>query len=353
MVYRVIILANENETDHFLWIKSCEKYRERIKYRIVQLTADNWLEEIKKEDFDIMLAKPGGFTNKFKQLYDERLSLLVNYSEFKVFPSLDEVLIYENKRFLSYWLQINRIPHPETFVFYSFTNALDFIKESEFPIVAKLNIGASGSGVKILKERLDGKKYISRIFGKGIIPRTGPKLKKGKLAARIIRKLLRPDELRERISTYRSIISDPQIGFCIFQKYIPHEFEWRVVRIGKSFYAHKKVVIDEKASGSLMKEYSYPPSSLMSFVRDITDKFGFYSQAIDLFEIGKDEYLVNEMQCIFGQSDPYQMKINNMPGRYIFLNGEWIFEEGVFNTNECFDERMEYVISILDREKDK
>lgn len=353
MVYRVVILANENETDHFLWIKSCEKFSERISYRTVQLTSDNWFEEISKEDFDIMLAKPGGFTNKFKQLYDERLFVLVNYSGFRVFPSLDEVLIYENKRFLSYWLQINRIPHPETFVFYNYSNALDFIKTSEFPIVAKLNIGASGSGVKILKDRLEGKKYINKIFSVGMIPATGPKLKKGKLAARIIRKLLRPVELRERINTYRSILSDPQIGFCIFQKFIPHDFEWRVVRIGKSFYAHKKIVKDEKASGSLIKEYTDPPLSLLSFVRNITDKFGFYSQAIDLFEIGKDEYIVNEMQCIFGQSDQYQMLINNKPGRYIFINEKWLFEEGVFNTNECFDERMENVISILDRESSR
>lgn len=47
------------------------------------------------------------------------------------------------------------------------------------------------------------------------------------------------------------------------------------------------------------------------------DKFNFTSQAIDVFETG-DQLLINEMQCIFGQSDPYQMLIDGEPGRYTF-----------------------------------
>jgi hypothetical protein len=92
---------------------------------------------------------------------------------------------------------------------------------------------------------------------------------------------------------------------------------------------------------------------LLSFVKDITDRYSFFSQAIDIFEVGKDQYLVNEMQCIFGQTDPYQMMVNNKPGRYIYINGHWLFEEGTFNTNECFDERVEFIISMLDRERTK
>jgi glutathione synthase/RimK-type ligase-like ATP-grasp enzyme len=353
MQYRIVILANENDTDHYLWVKSCEKYNDRIKFRVVKLTSHNWLEEIRKESIDLMLAKPGGFTNKYKQLYDERIYVLVNNAGYRVFPTLDEILIYENKRFLSFWLQTNRISHPETAVFYDYNSALVFVKESEFPIIAKLNIGASGSGVKILRDITEGKKYIKRIFSKGIVPSTGPKLKKGNIAGRVLKKFLSPEELRERISTYISILTNPQAGFCIFQKYIKHDFEWRVVRIGNSFYAHKKMVRGEKASGSLIKEYAPPPLSLLSFVKDITDRYSFFSQAIDIFEVGKDQYLVNEMQCIFGQTDPYQMMVNNKPGRYIYINGHWLFEEGTFNTNECFDERVEFIISMLDRERTK
>jgi hypothetical protein len=81
---------------------------------------------------------------------------------------------------------------------------------------------------------------------------------------------------------------------------------------------------------------------LFNFVKEITDKHCLFSQAVDIFE-SSNGYLVNEMQCIFGQSDPYQMLIDGKPGRYVF-NNEWCFEEGDFNTNESFDLRVQYLI---------
>ena len=35
------------------------------------------------------------------------------------------------------------------------------------------------------------------------------------------------------------------------------------------------------------------------------------------------QYLINEIQCIFGQSDPYQMIIDGNPGRYLFKKEEF------------------------------
>ena len=38
------------------------------------------------------------------------------------------------------------------------------------------------------------------------------------------------------------------------------------LRIGDSYFAHKKIVINKKASGSLEKEYVIPPIELLNFV---------------------------------------------------------------------------------------
>jgi hypothetical protein len=124
-----------------------------------------------------------------------------------------------------------------------------------------------------------------------------------------------------------------------------------VVRIGDSFFAHKKIAKQEKASGSLIKEYGDPPRSLLDFVKDITDRHQFFSQAIDIFETGQDTYLVNEMQCFFGQSDPYQMLVDDKPGRYVKRSGEWQFEEGDFNRNQCHNLRLSFVLEKLGRQK--
>jgi len=49
---------------------------------------------------------------------------------------------------------------------------------------------------------------------------------------------------------------------------------------------------------------------------------------------------------VFGQSDPHQMIIDGMPGRYFISAGKWQFEEGDFNTNESYDLRLENALKL-------
>ena len=346
-----VILKNESPSDHLLWVKSCESFADKLTFEVVDLTKNDWLENILScKKIDCLLTKPSGLTAPFKQLYDERVIILAKELGYKMFPSLDEILIYENKKYFSYWLSAHNVPHPKTDVFYHKDEALNFSKAVSYPIVAKINIGASGSGVQILDSAEKAEQYIKNAFENGITSRSGPRLDKGKILQRIWRKLMNPSEIKERLSTYKSIANDPQKGFVMFQEFISHDFEWRAVRIGESFFAHKKIVKKEMASGLLLKGYENPPPELLSFVKDITDRFGFYSQAVDIFESPRG-YLVNEMQCIFGQVDPYQMLVDEKPGRYIFKNDNWLFEEGMFNTNKSFDLRIKTILSQIEAKK--
>lgn len=342
---RTIILRNELEEDHNLWIKACEEYHDQVEYRVVNLTSNNWFEEIRKEPFDILLAKPGGLTAHFKQLYDERIYILGVVLGYKIFPSLQEIFIYENKRFLASWLRANTIPHPTTDVFYSYEEALEYTGSASYPFVAKTNIGASGSGVIIIKSIHEAKDYIKETFrGRGAPQRTGPNREKGGFLKRGIHYIFHPSDITKKFHIYKTKAANMQKDFVIFQEYIPHEFEWRVVRIGDSFFAHKKLKAGEKSSGSLLKNYDNPPLGVLDFVKQITDNQKFHSQAIDIFESNRG-YLVNEMQCIFGQSDPYQMLVDGIPGRYRYLNDKWTFEKGDFARNACYNLRLEFILS--------
>lgn len=342
---KATILRNELEDDHILWIKACEDYNGQVEYRVVNLTSYNWLEEILKEPFDILLAKPGGLTAPFKQLYDERIYILGVVMGYKIFPSPQEIFIYENKRFLSSWLKANDIPHPKTYVFYSYGEALEYIKTAAYPFVAKTNIGASGSGVIIIKSITEAKDYLEETFrGTGAPQRTGPNREKGGFLNRGIHYIFHPSDITKKFSIYKIKAANLQKNFVIFQEFIPHDFEWRIVRIGDSFFAHKKLKAGEKSSGSLLKNYDNPPMEILDFVKQITDNQKFYSQAVDIFESTRG-YLVNEMQCIFGQSDPFQMLVDGIPGRYRYLNNKWTFEKGDFAKNACFNLRLEFILS--------
>jgi glutathione synthase/RimK-type ligase-like ATP-grasp enzyme len=343
---KFVILANERAGDHQLWIDACKNFSDKIAYRVVNLVSDNWYEQIIKEKVDCLLTKPGGLSMPFKQLYDERLMILAREKHFPMFPCLDEVLIYENKRFFSYWLKANNLPHPKTHVFYDRKETEKFLSETAFPVVAKLNIGASGNGVQILKNKDAADRYIHEIFTSGKTSRVGPRLDKGHIIKRVAAKLLDPKSLIERLRVYKTVSGDVQKGFCIFQEFIKHDYEWRVVRIGDSFFAHKKLLKKDKASGSLEKKYDNPPLKLLEFVKEITERFQFFSQAVDIFETSEGHYLINEMQCIFGQSDPYQMLVDGTPGRYLFADGQWVFEAGDFNTHESFDLRLQAAIDL-------
>ena len=93
MKTKAIILRNELNGDHEPWLRACEDYKERIEYRVVNLTLSNWLEEVQREPFDILLAKPGGLTAPFKQLFDERIYILGVVLGYKIFPSPQEIFI--------------------------------------------------------------------------------------------------------------------------------------------------------------------------------------------------------------------------------------------------------------------
>ncbi|MFA6726208.1 MAG: hypothetical protein WCS13_05820 [Candidatus Cloacimonadaceae bacterium] len=344
---KICILGNENLNDTFQWEIVVSKYSQEIEWQVINLCAYDWLEKIIDGNYDLFLAKPPGVTQRFKQLYDERLYILKTELGIKVYPTLKEVLIYENKRFLSFWLAANNIPHPFTWIFYNKEEALNFINNyKNYPIVGKINIGAAGKGIKFLNNKKEALIYIQRSFSKqGLKSRWYPYVKKGFLLTRIKRFVKNKSYRNQRLSIYKAIYDESQKGFIILQEYIPHEYEWRVVRIGDSFFAHKKLKRGEKASGTLIKEYGKPPFDLLYFVKEITDRHQLYSQSVDIFESDRG-YLINEMQCIFGQSDPYQMLVNGIPGRYVMIEGNWIFEEGDFNTNQSYDLRLETALKL-------
>lgn len=348
--HKVCILANEFNDDHQFWLKTLDENSDLVDFPIIDLTLNSWLDEVLQSKAEIYIARPPGLSDPSKQLYDERLYIISEVLNKPIYPSLNEVLVYENKRFLSYFLKSNNIPHPKTYVFYSRKEAEQFCKETEYPIVAKTNIGASGSGVRVLKSNEETQDYIQKTFaGKGAPKRWGPNLEKGGLLKRGFHYVMHPQEIMKKIRIYSSKKNTQQKGFLIFQEFIKHSFEWRCVRIGDSYFAHKKIAVGDKASGTLLKGYENPPIKLFDFIKETTDKIGFTSLAIDLFETETGGYLVNEMQCYFGQSDSYQMKVDDKIGRYRFHNGKWIFEEGDFAKNACYNLRVEEVLKLLNK----
>jgi glutathione synthase/RimK-type ligase-like ATP-grasp enzyme len=346
----IAILRNEDPSSSRKWQLACEKLN--VTYQVIDLTSVDWLQQIQNGKYDFFLLRPSGLLTHFKTLYDERLYIISKILKYDTFPSYEECYIYENKKLLSYFLQANAIPHPVTKVFYHKKEALEFIENYTFPIVAKTSIGASGSGVKIIRSKKEAQKYVFTAFsGNGIKRRFGPNRVTGSPGKWVSRALNSRSYFFSKIGEYISLYKHGERDFVILQEYINHDFEWRVVRIGASYFAHKKIKVGEKASGSKGIDFVTPPESILNFTRTLCDKFNFQFMAIDLFEEGKGGYLVNELQTIFGHVQNYILSIDNNPGRYIYSNDHWIFEAGDFNTNESYDLRLKVALDLYAQKK--
>ncbi|MBN3035455.1 MAG: hypothetical protein JW861_07690 [Bacteroidales bacterium] len=351
--FRLVILRNESEYDHLEWVESISRSTRPISLVIIDLTRDDWYEKVAAEaGADCFIVRPPGATAYFKQLYDERLFIIRYVLGKNIYPTYEEVAIYENKRMLDYWMKANNVPHPATRIFYHLEDALYFTERCNLPVVGKTAIGAGGSGVRIFRERSQLKTYILKTFSdKGLMRTWGPNLRKGNIPKRILKRLAHiPSTISYFRKKHQQATVDPQKWFVILQDFIPAEFEWRCVRIGDSFFGHKKLPgKGELISGTSRVSWEVPPPRLLDFIEEVTDKRGFYSQAVDLFEDAAGNYFVNELQCYFGSKNPHQMLRNGVPGRFVRKGKEWIFEEGTFNTNNSHDLRLSHVISLIDQ----
>jgi len=342
------ILRNENPESSQKWEQACKDLK--IEYDVIDITRNDWLERSSGKPYSFFLTKPPGEIERYKILYDERLYVLNKILGYKVFPSYEECLIYENKKMLSYFLKAKNIPHPNTSVFYDFDEAYEYISNVELPIVAKTSIGAAGCGVKILHNLSEAKIYLRTAFkGNGIRKRFGPNRVTGNPKKWISKAIIYPGMLKKKWKQYIERYKDSQRGYVILQEFIEHDFEWRVARIGESYFAYKKMRVNEKASGAKNIVFENPPLDILEFVRKISDENDIRCAAFDIF-VSKRGNLINEVQTLFGHIKDHILEVDGVPGRYVYNENDWVFEPGChFNINESYNYRLKTALDYYSR----
>ena len=298
---------------HQLYVDACKDLQ--VDYEVIDFLSPDWIQLIGKSRCDGFLCHPQDNIQEQKSMYDERLYFLNKELGKPIYPSYESLYIYENKRNMAYWLEINGFPFPETHIFSRKKDALNYIDTAEFPIVFKTNIGAGGSGVDIIKSKTKAKRIAHRIFG-----RLHPAITFGRV--RFSRKFHGiPLPLFGRVQKH----------YMIVQKFYKIKWEWRIIKIGNTYSGHQKLLKGQFASGSDKVGWVKPPEELLFMAKDVCIKGSFDSMAVDIFETIDGTFLVNELQALFGSYGPYQMKINGIPGRYVFENEKFSFEEGEFH----------------------
>lgn len=299
---------------HWHYISACRELS--VTYKVLDISGPDWLEVIEKSGCDAFLVYPSVHLSIWKQLYDERLRVMAYDLGKILFPSYDEIWIHESKRRMFYWLEANDVPHPKTWVFYDLNKALTFADFAQMPTVYKSDLGWGASGVRIFRDRASLRKHIKRCFIKGF-------------------------------TTYRRCYNDKEWGFVLLQEYLTDAREWRIVRIGDSYFGYEKLKRGDFHSGSLQRSYSKLSDELLYFVKKVMDIGDFKSMDLDIFETNDGRYLVNELQTVFGMSRPEMCVVDGKAGRMVLRLGSnlWEFEAGDFCQSNLCNLR---VITLLD-----
>lgn len=327
-----VCIINDWMLRHAYYEAACKELG--VPYHILDLTTSDWVEKAKQDNSFLYILRPFVLSTLGRSIYEERAYFLKNVLNKPLFPDFDSLWIYESKRRCASWLQHYQIPHPKTWVFFSRAEAMNFIETSAFPLVFKTDIGSDAVGVRILRTVREAKELIRQCFGKG----------------------------------YKSSFYDPRdrnYGQVFFQQYLPDVLEWRIIRIGESFFAYQKGKKGDFHSGSKVVDFCQPTERLLDFSRDLLNKAKMNCMSLDIFEDREGNYFVNEMQAYYGANETggyyyengkevslkdgqtVEMMVNGEPGRYFWSDGKWTFEAGDFSRNAGCNLRVKLAFQEL------
>ena len=248
-----------------------------------------------------------------------------------VFPNFDGSWHFDDKVSQKYLLEsIDRTMMVPSYAFYTKKNAFLFLEETTFPIVAKLRRGAGSYNVILLKSKPEAKRYIKKMFGKGLSPTPGfladtkNKLKIAGNWEGVKKKLKKaPGFFRMVLLGKRGFPKEK--GYVYFQQFMPgNKEDLRVGIVGDKMWAVKRKVRkdDFRASGSGMPFYDYADidSVLVNKMFNLYNSIGAQSMSFDLVKNEEGEYVVVEISYGFLSSLFYEA-----PG-YWNSKGEFINE---------------------------
>jgi len=305
-----------------------------VPYRLLDVTSFDWAEQFTADDSCIYFYRPFVLSAFIRSIYEERAFCLERVLNKTLFPRYDEIWPYESKRRCISLLELRAIPHPRTRVFFSREEAYGFLETASYPLVFKTDLGAEAFGVKIVDSRRQAERIVRRCFGRGVPCNTfDPR--------------------------------DRNRGQVLFQEYLKDVREWRVIRIGDSYFAYEKGKQGHFHSGSKITLFGPPPPGLLEFSRNALDKLGLECVSLDVFVGPEMRFCVNEIQTYYGATESnaicyeagkpilleagqtVEMMVHGRTGRYLWTAGQWVFEEGDFARNAGCNLRVKLAFQRL------
>lgn len=302
---------------HSNYVRACNELK--ISYTVIDFFSKDWFNKLESKNIDLLIARPSVQYTPWKDMFDNRLKLLIDHSDYRIVPNYNALWMWESKLRTLEWLKVNELPHPNSYIFYDYKELEDFVTKCKYPIVYKASSGSGASGVKIIFNQSQLKSVATKVFDSGI-------------------------------RTYRKHKLDKEHGYVVLQDFLTEVKEWRIIRIGDYYFGFEKLKSGQFHSGSHNFGYGMPPRDCLDLVRGVTEKYDFKYVDIDVFITEDGNCLINEIQPYFGQKDDRELlQIGGETGRLVFnkITGNWDFEKGHFCKNNLCNLRLLEMIKTL------
>lgn len=312
------------------WIAYCEK--NGISYKIVNAYDNDIISQV--EDCD-------GFMwhhhhNDYRDcLFAKQLLYSLQIRGLKVFPDFNTGWHFDDKVGEKYLLEAIGAPIVPSFVFYTKSEALDWIDETEFPKVFKLRGGAGSHNVMLAHNKKEAIKLIDKAFGKGfsqtslhqLLHEDFRKYRMGKVTFFYLIKDMLAYFLKS--DTFRKMHFREK-GYAYFQEFIPDNlFDIRVCVIADKAFAIKRMVRkdDFRASGSGDIHYAKKEidERCVEIAFKVSDRLKLQCVGIDFVFDKYDNPLIVEIGYGF-----------TVAGYYGLCEGYWT-DDMKWHEDHCFD----------------
>lgn len=234
------------------WIEYCEKYQ--IDYKVVSCYDNDIIEQI--EDCEALMWHFSQ-SNPKDILFAKQLIFALQSTGKKVFPDFYTTWHFDDKVGQKYLLEAAGAPFVPSYVFYDKQEALNWVRDADFPKVFKLRRGAGSAHVKLANSENEAKILIHKAFSRGFsqydkaqnLKDRWYQYRNNKTGLWNVAKGL----LRFAKTTEFARVAGPERGYIYFQDFIPgNEFDIRVIVIAGKAFAIKRLVREDdfRASGS-------------------------------------------------------------------------------------------------------
>jgi glutathione synthase/RimK-type ligase-like ATP-grasp enzyme len=259
--------------------------------RIIAIGRDDWMEQL--DQVDAFVWRP--VMDDPSMMAEIRTKIpLIEAMGIPCFPNSLMLWLYDDKIRETFFMRQHGYPAPKTFVTFDEHEARIYVNKTQYPLVTKSHVGASSSGVMLLRSVHEAEHLIDRIFPKQTIWERA-------VAKYYYRpRVARGDFLLAR--RFRFLNYCPRYAY--FQEFIITEKDWRITTLGADlvsvFVRHNRPDDFRASGGGLWQKVTKDnlPKEACDIALSISNRHVFTSMTYD-FMMSHNGWVIGELSYAF------------------------------------------------------